>query len=211
MGIAPDTKDWTWVIETACPECGFDAAGLALTDVPELIRATAAAWPAVLARPDVRIRPAADTWSALEYGCHVRDACRVFADRLTLMLTQDDPLFANWDQDEAAEQGRYGEQDPAQVAADLQRASAGVERRVSPESGVSSGSGPDGGPTARSSRCRRWPGTSSMTRCTTCTTSPADPRPGPLRPGHGRPATIAGCLFSGRACPTAAAVRSTWC
>lgn len=126
MGIAPDTKDWTWVIETACPECGFDAAGLALTDVPALIRTNAPAWPAVLARPDVRIRPAADTWSALEYGCHVRDACRVFADRLTLMLTQDDPLFANWDQDEAAEQGRYGEQDPAQVAADLQRAADGV-------------------------------------------------------------------------------------
>ncbi len=23
--IVPDTKDWTWVLERACPECGFDA------------------------------------------------------------------------------------------------------------------------------------------------------------------------------------------
>lgn len=126
MDIEPDTKDWTWVIETACPQCGFDAAALDLTGVPELIRTTAAAWPAVLARPDARVRPDAGTWSALEYGCHVRDACRVFGDRLSLMLTQDDPLFANWDQDEAAERGHYGEQDPAQVAADLRRAADAV-------------------------------------------------------------------------------------
>ena len=23
--ITPDTKDWTWVLEQACPECGYDA------------------------------------------------------------------------------------------------------------------------------------------------------------------------------------------
>ena len=21
----PDTKDWTWVLESTCPECGFDS------------------------------------------------------------------------------------------------------------------------------------------------------------------------------------------
>jgi hypothetical protein len=23
MPITPDTKDWTWVVEERCPECGF--------------------------------------------------------------------------------------------------------------------------------------------------------------------------------------------
>lgn len=29
MAIVPDTKDWTWVLERACPECGFDASSFA--------------------------------------------------------------------------------------------------------------------------------------------------------------------------------------
>ena len=24
MPITPDTKDWTWVMERPCPDCGFD-------------------------------------------------------------------------------------------------------------------------------------------------------------------------------------------
>ncbi len=119
MTVRPDTKDWTWVVEKRCPECGFDAAAIPLTDLPDTVRANAAAWPTVLARPDVRQRPDPGTWSPLEYGCHVRDACRIFADRLALMLTDDDPLFANWDQDAAAVELDYAGQDPAQVATDL--------------------------------------------------------------------------------------------
>ena len=35
------------------------------------------------------------------------------------MLDEDDPLFANWDQDVTAVEERYGEQDPAVVADEL--------------------------------------------------------------------------------------------
>ncbi len=42
----------------------------------------------------------------------------IFADRVRLMLTDDDAGFANWDQDETAVEGRYAEQDPSTVAAD---------------------------------------------------------------------------------------------
>ncbi len=35
------------------------------------------------------------------------------------MLERDDPVFASWDQDETAVAERYGEQDPATVAAEL--------------------------------------------------------------------------------------------
>jgi hypothetical protein len=58
-------------------------------------------------------------WSPLEYGCHVRDVCVLFGQRLQLMLTQDDPVFANWDQDQTALERRYWEQRPAAVAAEL--------------------------------------------------------------------------------------------
>ena len=39
--------------------------------------------------------------------------------RLLLMLREDDPLFANWDQDATAVEERYLEQDPAAVSCQL--------------------------------------------------------------------------------------------
>jgi hypothetical protein len=39
----------------------------------------------------------------------------LFEERLRLMLTQDDPTFANWDQDATAIAKRYWEDDPATV------------------------------------------------------------------------------------------------
>jgi len=39
----------------------------------------------------------------------------LFEERLRLMLTQDDPTFANWDQDATAIAKRYWEDDPAMV------------------------------------------------------------------------------------------------
>ena len=81
-----------------------------------MIMANAAAWQDALAGPEVpgdaRTRQEPGKWSPLEYGCHVRDVFRRFDQRLELMLSQDDPLFPNWDQDETAVADRYAEQDP---------------------------------------------------------------------------------------------------
>ncbi|HIT74185.1 MAG TPA: DinB family protein [Candidatus Avipropionibacterium avicola] len=118
----PDEKDWTWVIERACPECGFDASDIAADELPGLILLLTLPWTEVLIRSDVRERPAPDTWSALEYACHVRDVCRVFAERTQLMLAEDGPTFANWDQDQAAADGAYHREDLGQVAEDLRTA-----------------------------------------------------------------------------------------
>lgn len=108
-----------------CPECGFDAQSFAREEVGAMIRANASAWRELLvARPDVRDRPRPDTWSPLEYGCHVRDVFRVYAGRLNLMLTLDDPLYENWDQDATAVEECYAEQDPAVVARELGQAAA---------------------------------------------------------------------------------------
>ena len=69
MSITPDTKDWTWVLERPCPECGFEASAHDVSDLPVLLATTAAAWSRVLGRADVADRPRPGVWSALEYGC----------------------------------------------------------------------------------------------------------------------------------------------
>lgn len=124
--IEPDTKDWTWVLDRPCPACGFVAADVDRAALGEVVRDNAALWPVLLAAPDAATRPDPTTWSVLEYACHVRDVHRVFGERLALMLDHDDPLFANWDQDETAVADRYDLQDPATVATELVEAAAGV-------------------------------------------------------------------------------------
>jgi len=130
MSIVPDTKDWTWVLRRPCPECGLDTQSFAREAIPGMIRGNAAAWQQALSGPDdVRRRPQPAKWSTLEYGCHVRDVLRLYDERLQMMLTQDDPLYPNWDQDETAVAQRYGEQDPAVVAAELGEAADAVAGR----------------------------------------------------------------------------------
>lgn len=134
--IEPDAKDWTWVLRRPCPECGLDTQGFPREAIAGMIRANADAWQEVLARPDdVRRRPSPGVWSALEYGCHVRDVLRLYDERLVLMLTADGPRYANWDQDAAAVASRYAEQDPAAVAAGLGEAAAVLAARFEGVSG----------------------------------------------------------------------------
>ena len=129
MAIIPDTKDWTWVLGRPCPECGLNTRSFPREDLPAMIRSNAAAWRAPLAAPQAADRPRPDTWSALEYGCHVRDVFSLYDYRLTLMLSEDDPLYPNWDQDDAAVAGRYGSQDPADTAAALVAAAEAIATR----------------------------------------------------------------------------------
>lgn len=126
--IVPDGKDWTWVLDRPCPECGFEAAAVPLAQVPARVLDNARRWQQVLAG-EVRARPAPTVWSPLEYACHVRDVLRLYDERLVRMLGEDDPLYANWDQDATAVAERYGEQDPAEVSAELEAAAAAVASR----------------------------------------------------------------------------------
>ncbi len=119
MPIEPDTKDWTWVLERRCPDCGTEAAAHSPATVPDVLRDAVVRWEAVLRRPDVARRPDDSTWSPLEYAAHVRDVCAVFHARLGLMVSQDRPTFPDWNQDAAAVEGAYGRQDPEVVAAEL--------------------------------------------------------------------------------------------
>lgn len=117
--IEPEDKDWTYVITDGCAECGFVPGDPAATGAA--LRATLPAWREALGRSNASVRPSPQVWSAVEYGCHVRDTCELFRQRLTLMLTQDDPLFANWDQDATAIEKDYFHADQHQVLAELER------------------------------------------------------------------------------------------
>jgi hypothetical protein len=119
MPITPDKKDWTWVLDRPCDECGFDSGDYSREDVSSNIRANLIEWKDQLARDDVTVRPSATQWSPLEYTCHVRDAYRIFNERITLMRNEDNPTFANWDQDQTAIDDNYEAQDPAVVATEL--------------------------------------------------------------------------------------------
>lgn len=124
--VEPDTKDWTWVLEEPCPDCGFDAGAVRVEELPELIGVNARGWHEAFAHHDATVRPAPNIWSTLEYGCHVRDVHLLFADRVRLMLTQDDPEFANWDQDVTAVEQGYAAQQPEEVLTELTDAAAAV-------------------------------------------------------------------------------------
>jgi hypothetical protein len=121
MPIEPDSKDWTWVVERPCPECGFEAAELARDQIPALVRSNAQSWLAILAEPAelLRRRVGDDRWSPLEYSCHVRDVFRIYQGRLVLMLAEDNPTYPNWDQDRTAMDDRYNDQNPSLVASEL--------------------------------------------------------------------------------------------
>lgn len=129
--IVPDDKDWTWVLDRPCPECGFDASRCAASTVPSLVRQNASTWRRLFADGEIRAgRPDDATWSSLEYACHVRDVFRRYDQRIQLMQREDDPLFPNWDQDASAVDDRYDEQDAETVLEDLSAAAEAIAGRI---------------------------------------------------------------------------------
>lgn len=133
MTMVPDTKDWTWVLERPCPECGFDTRTVTRQILPILLGQSGARWHKVLSgqRESAALRSAQNRWSVLEYGCHVRDVFRKFDERLLMMLTVDSPTFPNWDQDATSIQDHYDQQEPAEVAVQLLASADRLAQRFS--------------------------------------------------------------------------------
>jgi hypothetical protein len=103
--VPAEDRDWTFVIRDGCAKCGFSPQPPESTG--DRLRAAIPAWRHALAADGASVRPAPTVWSPVEYGCHVRDTCRLFRQRLALMLDQDNPVFANWDQDATAVEDDY--------------------------------------------------------------------------------------------------------
>jgi hypothetical protein len=104
-----------------CDECGFDY-DMALADgAGDGIAAFANDLAAVLREPpgDLTARPQPDTWSVLEYACHVRDVLLVQRERVLLARRVERPAFEPMGRDERVEHDGYAEQDPDDVARQL--------------------------------------------------------------------------------------------
>ena len=136
MSITPDNKNWTWVLERPCPDCAYDSQQIVPRDIGTQLRDIATQWEVILIHPDVRQRPLPNVWSALEYACHVRDVFSIFDMRLDLMLNEDGPTFANWDQDVTAITERYDLQDPLIVRRQLTIAANQLAERFESVSGA---------------------------------------------------------------------------
>lgn len=105
-----------------CEQCGFVYANVAPAAVPGALRERAGRYQRVLAEADaddLRARPAARVWSALEYACHVRDVLEVQHDRLGQALASHRPEFEPMGRDERVERDGYNRQDPEAVAGGL--------------------------------------------------------------------------------------------
>ncbi len=127
--IVPDNKNWTWVLEKPCTDCGFDASTFDASGSGIALRDQAARWVAVLGQNNVNNRPSPTVWSPVEYACHVRDVFRKFDERLALMLGEIDPTFENWDQDATAIEDRYDVQEASVVSAELREAGLALAER----------------------------------------------------------------------------------
>ena len=67
----------------------------------------------------MRAHPIEGMWSALEYGCHLRDVLEVQRDRIALTQVQETPSFVPMRRDERVVEDRYNEQYPKQVGGAL--------------------------------------------------------------------------------------------
>jgi hypothetical protein len=111
-------------VQTAerCDACGFvyderaapEAAGT-IRRLAETIASTLEARP----EPAVRTRPDPTTWSALEYGCHVRDVLLVQRERVLWARREDCPAPAPMGRDERVDHDGYAVQDLAAVTRQL--------------------------------------------------------------------------------------------
>jgi len=116
-----DGRDWTFVLDSECDECGVDVRHLDDADLAGLVRSAGRTWQLLLDEhaddAAVRTRPAPEVWAPVEYGEHVRDVLQLYRQRTELMLTRDNPEFPDWDPDMTA--AAYTASDARTVGAEI--------------------------------------------------------------------------------------------
>ncbi len=114
------------VVLDRCDECGFEYDLETWPGAGVEIVARAGEVAAVLRddRVDRRARPTPDTWSVLEYGCHLRDVLLVQRERVLDARRVEAPSFRPMGRDERVDHDGYAEQDPVAVARQLEDAAA---------------------------------------------------------------------------------------
>ena len=90
----------------------------------------AGSWRTFLTAADddsVRKNPAPGIFSPIQYGAHVRDIQRVYGDRILLMLTEENPVFPQFNPDEDAWNG-YNQLDRGVLADDIEEQAQRLSR-----------------------------------------------------------------------------------
>jgi hypothetical protein len=123
-----------------CEECGWQAASVTSHNAVAVVSDLGSRYRAALTHllpadtPDVlRRRPAAHSWSALEYAAHVRDVIALWSGALHKLLAEDRPVLPRPDPsiaDEAAAAGDYNALDPTTTADELAANANRMARKV---------------------------------------------------------------------------------
>lgn len=109
-----------------CTECGFSYELEHSAMAGPAIREGVGELAAIIQElgSDALRRREPNTWSRLEYGCHVRDVLIVQRERILLARRVTSPRAEPMGRDERGEHDGYAEQDPAEVALQMRQAGA---------------------------------------------------------------------------------------
>lgn len=98
-------EGWQWARAQTdrCPQCGLHPGAMDQAALGEQLLELAGSWRTFLCDADdayLRTNPAPGVFSPIQYGAHVRDIQRVYGDRILLMLTDENPVFPQFNPDE---------------------------------------------------------------------------------------------------------------
>ena len=115
-----------------CDVCGFEWDAVTASEIPERLGRAADGFRRVLAGDEtaLRLRPAPEVWSTVEYGCHVRDAMLNLRDRIVLGLAEDNPTPHAMFTDVRISLGLYQHEQAARLAEEIANAAALLGRTV---------------------------------------------------------------------------------
>ncbi len=104
-----------------CEGCGFAWDAISAAEVPERLQSAAASYRTAFAEPSARltVRREPTTWSALEYGGHVRDVMFNLRDRIVLGLADDNPVPHRLFPDLRIDLGLYARDDASTLAVEI--------------------------------------------------------------------------------------------
>jgi hypothetical protein len=115
-----------------CDGCGFEWDAVPVEEIRPRLHAAAEQFRVVFAAGGSRLleRPDPDTWSAVEYGCHVRDVLLNVRDRMIVGLAQDNPtpkpMFAAL----RVDAGLYAADHPDNLAVEIPIAAGLLDRTL---------------------------------------------------------------------------------
>lgn len=106
-----------------CDACGFDGSHYGDEELLDAVRSLGGRWQTLLdeSGAELRVRPAPEVWSAIEYAAHSRDVTALHAFGVEQALTTDEPAFAEIDGDRLIDDAAaaYADLDAADVVAAL--------------------------------------------------------------------------------------------